>query len=89
MSVDLTGVEQIVIARADRKSTRMHLIQHMSGSLYLDLEWSDPCDGVKVRVKCWHFGSAGREPAVKIQRMEKFGERCGEERNMKWRRVGF
>jgi hypothetical protein len=89
MPVDLTSVEQIVIARANRKPSQMHLIQHMSGSLYLNLEWSDPCDGVKMRVKGWHFGSAGREPADKIQRMEKLGERCGEEKNMKWLCLGF
>jgi hypothetical protein len=32
---------------------------------------------------------AGSEPAEKLQGMEKLGEHRGEERNMKWRCLGF
>jgi hypothetical protein len=33
----------------------MYSIQYLQGSLYLDLEWSNPSNGIKAGVKGGHF----------------------------------
>lgn len=51
MSVDITGMKQVVIARAPDIVTFVAVIQHVQGCLCFYLQWGYPCHGIEIRIE--------------------------------------